>query len=80
MDIAETEVGRLRDELWQSSDKETSVLVQARKALKEMQDKLQGETAAHQRTGEALNQRLDAEGQAERKILEMWEDAKKQKQ
>ena len=31
---------------------------QARKALKEMQEKLQEEIVAHQRTDEALNQRL----------------------
>ena len=75
-DIAETKVGRLRDELRQSSDRETSVLAQARKALKEMPYKLQEEVAAHQRTSEALTQRIDTEFHAEQKILETREEAK----
>ena len=70
VEITETEVGRLKDELWQYSDREKE----------EMQEKLQEETSAHQWTGEAFNQRLYLEGQAEWKILEMREDAKKQKQ
>ena len=37
---AETEIGRLRDELRQSSDRETNVRAQARKAVKEAQEKL----------------------------------------
>ena len=58
VEIAETEVGTLRDGLRQSFDRETGVRAQARKALKEMQEKLQEEIVAHQRTDEALNQRL----------------------
>ena len=53
---------------------------QAHKALKEMQDKLQEEVAAHQHTSEALTQRIYMEARAEQKILEMREEAKKQKQ
>ena len=37
-ETAEIEIGRLRDELGQSSDQETSVRVQARKALKDVHD------------------------------------------
>ena len=49
-DIAETEIRRLRDELRQSSNREAGMRVQARKSLKEMQDKIQEKVAAHQRT------------------------------
>ena len=45
-----------------------------------MQDKLQEEVAAHQHTSEALTQRIYMEARAEQKILEMREEAKKQKQ
>ena len=45
-----------------------------------MQEHLQAEVAAHQRTVVALNQHLNTEGQAEWKILEMREEAKQQQQ
>ena len=45
-----------------------------------MQDKLQEDIVTHQRTHEPLNQHLDSEEQAEWKIVEMREEAKKQKQ
>ena len=73
-DITEAEIGRLRGELRQSFDRETSMTAQARKALKEMQDKLQKEGAAHQRTSEAHTQRIDMEAHVEQKILEMREE------
>ena len=61
-EIAETEVGMLWDELWQSSDRGKDVHAQVRKVLKEMLDKLQEEIVAHQRTSEALNQRRRTSG------------------
>ena len=79
-ETAEIEVGRLRDELWQSSDRETSIRAQARKALKETQEKLQEEVTAHRRTLESLTKHIDTEAHAEQKILELREEAKKQKQ
>ena len=39
-EITETEVGRLCNDVRQSSDRETSVRAQAQKALKEAQEKL----------------------------------------
>ena len=57
-----------------------SVHAEARKAQKEMQDKLQEEVYAHQRTSKALTQSLNMEAHAEQKILEMREEPKEQKQ
>ena len=48
-----------------------------RKALKEAQEKLQDEVAAHKRTCEALTKHINTEAHTKQKILEMWEDAKK---
>ena len=58
-EIAETEVGRLRDELRQSFDRDTSVRAQARKALKDVHEKLQEEVMAHKRTMEALAKHIN---------------------
>ena len=69
-------MGRLRDELRQSSDQETSVRAQARKALKEAQEKLQKEVTAHKRTLVSLTKHIDTEAHAEQKILELREEAK----
>ena len=79
-ETAETEIGRLRDELRQSSDRETNVRAQARKAVKDAQEKLQAEVTAHKRTLESLTKRIDVEAHAEQKILELREEAKKQQQ
>ena len=76
----ETEVGRLRDELRQSSDRETSVRVQARKALKDAQKKFQDEVTGHKRTLESLTKHIDTKAHVEQKIPELREEAKKQKQ
>ena len=46
-EAAETEIGRLWDELRQSSERETNVRAQARKAVKEAQEKLHAEVTAH---------------------------------
>ena len=75
----ETEVGRLRDELRQCSDRETSVRAQARKALKEAQEKLQEEVTAHKRTMESLTKHINTEAHSKPKILELWEEAKSTK-
>ena len=64
-ETAETEIGRLRDELRQSSDRETNVRAQARKAVKEAQEKLQAEVTAHKRTMEFLTKHIDTEAHAE---------------
>ena len=56
---AETEIGRLRDELRQSLDRETNVRAQARKAVKDTQEKLQAEMTAHKRTMESLTKHID---------------------
>ena len=77
-DAAEIEIGRLRDELWQSSDRETNVRAQARKAVKDAQDKLQEEVAAHKRTMDAISKHIEREAHAESKILELREEARKQ--
>ena len=53
---------------------------QARKALKEAQEKLQEEVTAHKRTMEALTKHINTEAHAEQKILELREEAKKQQQ
>ena len=45
-------IGRVRDELRQSSDRETNVRAQAHKAVKEAEEKLQAEVTAHKRTME----------------------------
>ena len=45
-----------------------------------MQEKLQEEVTAHQCTLESLTKHIDTETHAEQKILELQEDAKKQKQ
>ena len=79
-EIAETEVGRFCNELRQSSDWETNVCAQARKALKDAQEKLQEQVTAHKRTMEALTKHVNTEAHAEEKILELQEDAKKQQQ
>ena len=79
-ETAETEVGRLLDELRQSSNRETSVRAQARKALKEAQEKLQEEVTTYKRTMEALTKHINTEAHAEQKILELREEAKKQQQ
>ena len=76
--MAEMEIGRLRDELRQSSDRETNVRAQARKAVKEAQEKLQAEVTAHKRTMESITKHIDMEAHAEQKILELREEAKKQ--
>ena len=76
---AKKELGKLQDELRQSSDWETSVRVQAWKALKEAQEKLQEQVTAHKRTLEALTKHINMEAW-EQKILELQEEAKKQKQ
>ena len=75
---AETEIGRLRDELRQSSDPEINVRAQARKAVKDAQEKLQAEVTAHKRTMESLTKHIDTEAHAEQKILELREEARKQ--
>ena len=79
-DTAEIEIGRLRDELRQSSDRETNVRAQARKAVKDAQDKLQDEVAAHKRTMDAISKHIEREAHAESKILELREEARKQQQ
>ena len=79
-ETAETEVGRLRDELRQSSNRETSVRAQARKALKEAQEKLQEEVTTYKRTMEALTKHINTEAHAKPKILELREEVKKQQQ
>ena len=53
---------------------------QARKALKEAQEKLQEEVTAHKCTMEALTKHINMEAHAEQKILELREEAKKQQQ
>ena len=53
---------------------------QARKVLKDAQEKLQEEVTAHKRTLESLTKHIDMGGHAEEKILELREEAKKQKQ
>ena len=74
------EIGRLRDKLRQSLDWETNVRAQARKAVKDAQEKLQAEVTAHKRTLESLTKHIDTEAHAEQKILELREEAKKQQQ
>ena len=54
VEIAETEVGLLRDELRQSSDRETSVHAQAPSALKEAHEILQEEMTTQKCRMEAL--------------------------
>ena len=76
--MAEMEIGRLRDELRQSSDRETNVQAHARKAVKEAQEKLQAEMTAHKRTMESIAKKIEREAHAEQKILELREEAKKQ--
>ena len=75
---SEMEIGRLRDELRQSSDRETTVRAQARKAIKDAQDKLQDEVAAHKRTMDAISKHIKREAHAESRILELREEARKQ--
>ena len=79
--MAEMEIGRLRDELRQSSDRETNVRAQARKAVKDAQEKLQAEVTAHKRTLESLTKSLtkhiDTKAHAEPKILELRKEARK---
>ena len=77
-ETTETEIGRLRDELRQSSDRETNVRAQARKAVKEAQEKLQAELMAHKQTMESVTKKIEREAHAEQKILELREEAKKQ--
>ena len=64
-ETAETEIGRLRDELRQSSDWKTNVPTQARKAVKDAQEKLQAEVTAHKRTMESLTKHIDKEAHVE---------------
>ena len=80
VETAEMEIGRLRDELRQSSDRETNVRAQARKAVKEAEEKLQAEVTAHKRTMESIAKKIESEAHAEQKILELREEAKKQQQ
>ena len=75
-ETVETEIGWLR----QSSDRGTNVRAQARKAVKDAQEKLQAEVMAHKRTLESFTKRIDVEAHAEQKILELREEAKKQQQ
>ena len=79
-ETAEMEIGQLRDELRQSSDRETNVRAQARKAVKDAQEKLQDEVTTHKRTMESLTKHIDTEAHAEQEILELREEAKKQQQ
>ena len=79
-ETAEMEIGQLRDELRQSSDRETNVRAQARKAVKDAQEKLQDEVTTHKRTMESLTKHIDTEAHAEKKILELRKEAKKQQQ
>ena len=53
---------------------------QARKELKEAQEKLQEEVSVHKRTLEALTKHINTKAHIEQKILEMREEAKKQQQ
>ena len=78
--MAKTKIGRLRDELRQFSDRETNVRAQARKAVKDAQDKLQAEVTAQKRTLESLTKHIDTDAHVEQKILELREEAKKQKE
>ena len=77
-EMAEMEIGWLRDELRQSLDRETNVRAQARKAIKDAQEKLHAEVKAHKRTMESLTKHIDTEAHAEQKILELREEARKQ--
>ena len=52
----------------------------ARNTVKELPEQLQAEAVTHQWAVEALNRHIDTEGQAERKILELCNEAKKQQQ
>ena len=76
----EIKIGRLRDELRESSDRETGIRVQARKAVKDAHEKLQDKVRVHKRTMEALTKYINTEAHAEQKILELREEAKKQQQ
>ena len=51
-----------------------------RKAVKDVQDKLQAEVIAHKRTLDSLTKHVETSAQAEQKILEVREEAWKQKQ
>ena len=64
----------------QSSDREKDVHATGRNAVKELQEQLQAEARTRQRSFKALNRHIDTEEQAERKILEQCEEAKKQQQ
>ena len=64
-ETAETEIGQLRDELRHSSDRETNIRAQARKAVKEAKEKLQAEVTTHKRTMEAITKHIDMEAHAE---------------
>ena len=53
---------------------------QARKAVKDAQEKLQEEVTAHKHTLDALTNHVNTEAQAKQKILKLGEEAKKQQQ
>ena len=53
---------------------------QARKVLKDVQEKLQEEVTAQKRTLDALTKHVNTKVRAEKKILELREEAKKQQQ
>ena len=79
-DTAEIEIGRVRDELRQSSDRERAVRATSQKVIKDLHEQLQLETSAHQQTIESLNKLLEMEAQVGVKIQELHEATKKQKQ
>ena len=65
VETAEMEIGRLRDELRQSSDRETNVRAQVRKAVKEAEEILQAEVTAHKRTMQSIAKKIESEAHAE---------------
>ena len=65
VETVEMEIRRLRDELRQSSDRETNIRAQARKAVKEAEEKLQAEVTAHKRTMESIAKKIESEAHAE---------------
>ena len=67
------------DELWQSSNRENDIRAMARKSIKELKEKLDTETLAHKQTVEAFNKGIETQAQAEVKIQNLHQAAKKKR-
>ena len=77
---AETEIDQLRAELWQSSNRETSIHSTARKSIKELEAKLDNWTKEQTKVLAELQDQRTELAQAEETINAQSEAGKKQRE